>query len=66
MRQIDEHLAENQPAYRPIVASSTKFGFCLLREDQVVSECVSIFVGKGEAEIDIHTREEYRSRAWRH
>ena len=62
MRQIDEQLAERQPAYRPIVASSKKFGFCLLKEEQVVSECVSIFVGKGEAEIDIHTHEEYRGR----
>jgi len=62
MRQIDEQLAERQPAYRPIVSSSKKFGFCLLREDQVVSDCVSIFVGKGEAEIDIHTHEKYRGR----
>ena len=60
IRQIDEQLAERQPAYRSIISSSKKFGFCLLREDQVVSEYVSIFVGKGEAEIDIHTHENYQ------
>ncbi|QPA32140.1 GNAT family N-acetyltransferase [Thermaerobacillus caldiproteolyticus] len=36
------------------------FGYCVLHNERVVSECTSIFVGNTIAEIDIATRKEYR------
>ncbi|KFN02984.1 GNAT family N-acetyltransferase [Bacillus clarus] len=35
-------------------------GFCIEQDEMVVAECVSIFRGKGFAEIDIATHEEYQ------
>jgi RimJ/RimL family protein N-acetyltransferase len=38
-----------------------RFGVRLMKgEGEVVSECTSVFVGRGEAEIDIHTDENHR------
>ncbi|MCY8498878.1 GNAT family N-acetyltransferase [Bacillus atrophaeus] len=36
------------------------FGFAVLYDNHVVSECTSIFLGGNRAEMDIYTREEYR------
>lgn len=61
MRPIDWPLAERYPAYWPLVApDSVRFGICLMQGEQVVSECTSIFVGHGEAEIDISTHENFQ------
>jgi RimJ/RimL family protein N-acetyltransferase len=37
-----------------------RFGVRLLKADAVVGECTAVFVGRGEAEIDIHTDEDHR------
>ncbi len=37
-----------------------RFGVRLLKDDEVASECTAVFVGRGEAEIDIHTDENHR------
>lgn len=37
-----------------------KLGYRVMGKNQVVSECVSIFVGGNAAEIDIYTHEDYR------
>lgn len=36
------------------------FGYCVLHNERVVSECTSIFVGDAIAEVDIATHKEYR------
>jgi RimJ/RimL family protein N-acetyltransferase len=37
-----------------------RFGVRLLKGGEVLGECTSVFVGRGEAEIDIHTDENHR------
>ncbi len=34
-------------------------GYCIVKDNEIVSACYSIYVGKGEAEVDIFTKEEY-------
>jgi RimJ/RimL family protein N-acetyltransferase len=61
MVDIDEAMAQTYPAYQPLVDPRTKrFGVSLLHEGQVASLCTAVFVGRGEAEIDIHTEERFR------
>jgi RimJ/RimL family protein N-acetyltransferase len=65
IRPIDHALAEKHPDYRSIIEQGSKrFGFCLMKDDEIVSECSSIYVGGGEAEIDIHTNEKYQGRGY--
>jgi RimJ/RimL family protein N-acetyltransferase len=65
MQPIDQALVERYPNYRSIADPATKrFGFCLMKGDEVVSECSSIYVGGGEAEIDIHTDERYQGKGY--
>lgn len=65
MRFIDHELAAKHPAYQPLLEPKTKrFGFCLMHGEDVVCECTAVFVGKDEAEIDIHTPEPYRGRGF--
>jgi len=45
-----------------VVAGDPRFGVRLMKGDDVVlSECTAVFVGRGEAEIDIHTDENHRN-----
>lgn len=37
-----------------------RFGVRMLKSEEAVGECTSVFVGRGEAEIDIHTEESHR------
>lgn len=65
IQPINHALAEKHPGYRSIIEQDSKrFGFCLMKGDEIVSECSSIFVGGGEAEIDIHTDEKYQRRGY--
>jgi RimJ/RimL family protein N-acetyltransferase len=43
-----------------LAVGDPRFGVRLLKDDEVVGECTSVFVGRGEAEIDIHTDENHR------
>ena len=43
-----------------LAVGDPRFGVRLLKDDEVVSECTAVFVGRGEAEIDIHTDENHR------
>ncbi len=59
--EIDAAMAESVPAYRPLVDPSTRrFGVCLLHDFDIASECTAVFVGRGEAEIDVHTHERFQ------
>lgn len=62
---IDQSLATSYPVYRSLLEiDSKRFGFCLLENETVVCSCYAIFVGHGEAEIDIRTEEQYRGRGF--
>jgi RimJ/RimL family protein N-acetyltransferase len=43
-----------------LAVGDPRFGVRLLKDDEVVGECTAVFVGRGEAEIDIHTDENHR------
>ena len=65
VRAIDAQLAEHYPIYREIVnPASKRLGVCLMHGEDIVCECSAIFVGRGEAEIDIHTRQAYQGRGY--
>jgi RimJ/RimL family protein N-acetyltransferase len=65
IQPIDQTLAEKHPEYNPMIEQRSKrFGFCLMKGEEVASECSSIFVGGGEAEIDVHTDEKYQGRGY--
>ncbi|MGX1983907.1 GNAT acetyltransferase-like protein [Thermolongibacillus altinsuensis] len=70
VKRIDEHtiknsLEFNQAYYEEYWGSVSNFlangfGYCILHNETVASECTSIFVGNAMAEIDIATNKEYR------
>lgn len=66
MADIDLPLAEQFPEFAPVVdPGSKRFGVCLLDETgKFASSCTAIFVGRGEAEVDIHTEEQDRGRGF--
>lgn len=43
-----------------LATGDPRFGVRLMKDGEVVGECTSVFVGRGEAEIDIHTEESHR------
>jgi len=65
LRPMGPELAERYPQFQAVVdPGSKRFGYCLVNGEEIVSECSSIFVGNGEAEIDIHTAEAYQGRGY--
>jgi len=44
-----------------LVVGDPRFGVRLMKEGVVLSECTAVFVGRGGAEIDIHTDENHRN-----
>jgi RimJ/RimL family protein N-acetyltransferase len=44
-----------------LVEGDPRFGVRLMKGHEAVSECTAVFVGRGEAEIDIHTDENHRN-----
>lgn len=44
--------------------STKRFGFSLVNGNEVVSECIAIFVGGGQAEISVDTIEKYRNKGF--
>jgi GNAT superfamily N-acetyltransferase len=43
-----------------LAVGDPRFGVRLMKGEAVISECTAVFVGRGEAEIDIHTDENHR------
>lgn len=66
MADIDLPLAEQFPEFAPVVdPGSKRFGVGLLDETgKFASTCTAIFVGRGEAEVDVHTEEQDRGRGF--
>ncbi|MCA9977564.1 MAG: GNAT family N-acetyltransferase [Anaerolineales bacterium] len=65
LQPIDAELAERFPNYHSVIdLHSKRFGYCLMDGENIVSECNAIYVGGGEAEIDIHTTEEYQGKGY--
>jgi hypothetical protein len=44
--------------------STKRFGVALVNGDEIISECTAVFVGGGQAEISIDTKEEYRNKGY--
>ncbi len=60
---INETMAKAFPAYQPLVDPATRrFGVCLLHNGEIASECTAVFVGSGEAEIDVLTQDRFQGR----
>jgi len=61
IQPIDAELVRAFPQYQALQDPATRrFGVCLRRGGEILSECTACFVGRGEAEIDIQTREDFR------
>lgn len=60
LKNIDQEFANQYSKHKDISESASKFGFCLVNENEIISECCTVAVGGGEAEIDINTNENYR------
>ncbi len=44
-----------------VVVGDPRFGVRLMKDQDVISECRAVFVGRGAAEIDVHTDENHRN-----
>jgi GNAT superfamily N-acetyltransferase len=59
-RLLDQTGADMFPWESPQAFLEKGFGFWLMKGDEIVSECRSVFRGGGAVEIDIHTDDEYQ------
>ncbi|MBN1260147.1 MAG: GNAT family N-acetyltransferase [Anaerolineae bacterium] len=65
LRLIDKTLADQHPALQRAVApGAQRFGVCLMRGEELLSVCIAVSVGGGEAEIDIHTEAVHRGKGF--
>ncbi|MEC9489248.1 MAG: GNAT family N-acetyltransferase [Halanaerobium sp.] len=68
LKPIDEKIAEKinvNDSWNSIADFIDKgIGICLLKGDDMISVCYSIYLGGEEAEIDIFTKEEYRDQGF--
>ena len=63
LKPITAEIAAQHPHLAPVTdPRSGRFGVCILDGAALVCECTAVFVGAGQAEIDIHTREDYQGR----
>ncbi|GMQ64145.1 GNAT family N-acetyltransferase [Vallitalea maricola] len=46
------------------IKDTSNFGFRIVNNEEIISECMSIAVGSGEAEININTKEAYRRKGY--
>lgn len=44
--------------------TTKRFGYSLVHDDKIVSECIACFVGAGQAEISVDTIEQYRNKGF--
>ncbi len=60
---ITADIAAKHPHLAPLADPPTRrFGVCVLDGEELICECTAVFVGAGQAEIDIHTREDHQGR----
>jgi RimJ/RimL family protein N-acetyltransferase len=63
IQPIDSDVIEKDPSLgRVLETGSGRFGMCMMHGDKIISHCSSVFVGHGEAEVDIFTDDEYRGK----
>lgn len=61
LKGIDLPLMDRQPDFLPrFESTSQRFGVCLLEGKTPVCVCSAVFIGAGEAEVDIHTEKRYQ------
>jgi hypothetical protein len=65
IKRMDIGDCEAYIANKPLGMSPSKMiGCTVIRDGEIISECVSVFLGNGQAEIDINTRENYRGKGF--
>lgn len=65
MEFIDEAFIKKHNYDKEFWKPSTKrFGFALVDGNEIISECIAVFVGGGQAEISVNTNEKYRNRGF--
>ncbi|WP_105616337.1 GNAT family N-acetyltransferase [Vallitalea okinawensis] len=64
LRKINQKIIDSHKKFKTIEQYPSNFGFCIFCDDVVVSECISVAVGCGQAEISISTREHYRGKGY--
>lgn len=65
MEFIDDDFINEHVYYKEFWKPSTKrFGFSLVNDSEIVSECSAIFIGGGQAEISVETNEKYRNKGF--
>lgn len=62
--KISEEFVNKYQKHQEIIQFPSRFGFCAVNETEIVSECISVAVGAGEAEIGINTNEMYKRRGY--
>jgi len=63
IRPIDNDVINNEPSLeRVLEVGSGRFGVCMMHGEKIACHCSSVFVGHGEAEVDIFTNDEYRGK----
>jgi len=63
LEKMDNMLGEKAGLKKEIADfSGDAFGFCLLQGEEIASFCYSIFLGGGEAEVDIKTNEKFQGK----
>jgi len=61
---LDKFDADMFPWESPQVFLEKGFGYWLMTDDEIVSECSTVFVGGGAVEINIHTEDKYRKQGF--
>lgn len=65
VQAIDSHWVQWRPELEPITPTRTRrFGTGVVVDNEMVSVCSAIAVGKGHVEIDIHTNEDHRKKGY--
>ncbi|WP_066498286.1 GNAT family N-acetyltransferase [Abyssisolibacter fermentans] len=62
--KINIKLVNKYHKFKELINYPLRFGFCIVNQEEIISECISVAVGAGEAEIGIATKEDYRRRGY--
>jgi hypothetical protein len=62
--KITEEFVNKYQKHQEIIQFPSRFGFCIVNEKEIVSECISVAVGAGEVEIGVNTNEMYSHKGY--
>lgn len=64
LKCIDKEFVGKYNEHHELITHSDRFGYCLVNNDEVLSQCYCVSVGAKEAEISIETNEGYRRKGF--